>query len=178
MQPLHALAGATASWAFIRSVSKPYGPDLRVALVAADETTMSRVRGRQSVGTGWVSTVLQRLVVALMSDPAVATLIVAARESYERRREALVAALVARGLPAIGRSGINVWLPLPVSADETATVARLRDDGYAVAPGALYRLSTPPGVRITVSNLDPDGIDAFADAVARAVAGRPVRPAA
>ncbi|HKE65875.1 MAG TPA: aminotransferase class I/II-fold pyridoxal phosphate-dependent enzyme [Micromonosporaceae bacterium] len=178
VQPLHALAGATPSWAFIRSVSKPYGPDLRVALVAADETTMARVRGRQSVGTGWVSTVLQRIVLALATDPAVTSLIADARDSYERRRTALVDALVVRGLAAVGRSGINVWLALPRAADETATVARLRDDGYAVAPGALYRLASAPGVRITVSNLNIDGVEALADAVLRAVAGRPARPAA
>ncbi|HEY7175606.1 MAG TPA: aminotransferase class I/II-fold pyridoxal phosphate-dependent enzyme [Micromonosporaceae bacterium] len=178
VERLHALAGATPSWAFIRSASKPYGPDLRVALVAADATTMARVRGRQSVGTGWVSTLLQRLVLALMTDPTVASFVASARGSYERRRTALVDALVARGLPAVGRTGINVWVRLPPTADETATVARLRDDGYAVAPGALYRLSSPPAVRITVSNLDLDGIEAVADAVARAVRGRPARPAA
>src|SRR5947209_6436107 len=64
-----------------------------------------------------------------------------------------------------GRTGINVWVPV---ADETATVARLRDDGYAVAPGALYRIASPPGLRITVSGLDVDRIEALADAVARA----------
>jgi DNA-binding transcriptional MocR family regulator len=178
VQALHALAGATTSWAFIRSTSKPFGPDLRVALVAGDETTIARVRGRQSVGTGWVSTVLQRLVLALMTDPSVARLIAEARDSYERRRSALIAALVARGLPAVGRSGINVWLPLPPTGDETATVARLRDAGYAVAPGSLHRLASPPGVRITISNLDLDGVDALADAMARAVSGSPVRPGA
>lgn len=176
-QPLHALAGATTSWAFIRSTSKPYGPDLRVALVAGDATTISRVRGRQSVGTGWVSTVLQRLVLALMTDPSVAKLVDGARDSYEQRREALVTALVARGVPALGASGINVWVPLPCG-DETATVARLRDAGYAVAPGALCRLASPPGVRITISLLDVDGVDALADAVADAVAGTPGRPGA
>ena len=174
VQPLHALAGATASWAFIRSTSKPFGPDLRVALVAGDETTIARVRGRQSVGTGWVSTVLQRIVLSLMTDPAVAKLVDAARDSYEQRRDALVSALIARGVPAVGRSGINVWVPLP-GGDETATVARLRDAGYAVAPGSLHRLASPPGVRITISNLDLDGVDALVEAVARAVAGPPGR---
>ena len=173
VEPLHALAGATGSWALLRSVSKAYGPDLRVALMAGDETTVARVQGRQRVGTGWVSTILQRTVVALMTDPAVAALVRTARDSYEQRREALVAALRARGLPAVGRSGLNVWLPV---ADETVVLARLRDDGYAVAPGALYRLSTPPAIRITISNLDPDGVQPFVDAVARAVVGAGARP--
>jgi DNA-binding transcriptional MocR family regulator len=169
--PLHPLAGATASWALLRSTSKPYGPDLRCALVGGDATTIARVRGRQAVGTGWVSTILQRIVLSLLIDPAVADLVSHARESYERRRTALVEALVARGLPAVGRSGINVWLPLPPPADETAVVARLRDAGYAVAPGALYRLAAPPGIRLTVSHLDLDRVDALADAVAVAGSG-------
>ena len=177
VQPLHALAGATTSWAFIRSTSKPFGPDLRVALIAGDATTISRVRGRQSVGTGWVSTVLQRLVLALMTDPSVAELVARARDSYEQRRGALVAALLERGVPAVGSSGINVWVPLP-GGDETATVARLRDAGYAVAPGALHRLASPPGIRITISLLDLDRVDALADAVAGAAAGTPGRPGA
>jgi DNA-binding transcriptional MocR family regulator len=164
--PLHALAGATDRWAFLRSVAKPYGPDLRLALLAGDETTVARVEGRMRVGTGWVSTILQRLVLALWGDAAVAHRVHRARESYERRRTALVDALAARGLPALGRTGINVWVPVP---DETVAVARLRDAGYAVAPGALFRIASPPGLRVTVAPLDPGSIPRFADALATAV---------
>jgi DNA-binding transcriptional MocR family regulator len=163
--PLHPLAGATTNWAFVRSVSKPYGPDLRLAVLAGDEATVARVAGRMRIGSGWVSTLLQRLVVELWRDPAVAAGVAAAAASYDRRRDALRAALAARGLPAHGRTGINVWIPVP---DETRAVAALRDDGYAVAPGALYRLSTGPAIRITVSPLDDGDIEPLADAVARA----------
>jgi DNA-binding transcriptional MocR family regulator len=164
--PVHPLAGATGSWAFIRSVSKPYGPDLRLAVLAGDETTVARVEGRLRIGAGWVSTVLQRLVVDLWRDPAVPPLVDAAATSYAARRTALLAALRSRGLVAHGRTGINVWVPV---ADETAALTRLRDDGYAVAPGSLYRIAAPPGLRITVGPLDPARIEPLADAVLRAV---------
>jgi len=170
--PLHALAGATRRWAFVQSVSKPYGPDLRLAVLAGDPATVARVAGRMRLGSGWVSTVLQRLVLELWRDEAVAATVAKARAAYEARREGLVAALAARGLAASGRTGINVWVPVP---DETAAVARLRDDGYAVAPGSLYRIGTPPALRITVSGLDVPRIGSLADAVARAV--RPVEGA-
>ncbi|MFC0028250.1 aminotransferase class I/II-fold pyridoxal phosphate-dependent enzyme [Micromonospora chaiyaphumensis] len=164
--PLHPLAGATPAWAFVRSVSKPYGPDLRLAVLAGDEATVARVAGRARVGAGWVSTVLQRLVLALWRDPATADLVGRAAESYERRRDGLVEALAARGVAAHGRTGINVWVPVP---DETVAVTALRDAGWSVAPGALNRIAAAPGVRITVSRLDEADLGPLADAVARAV---------
>jgi DNA-binding transcriptional MocR family regulator len=164
--PLHSLAGATDTWVFVRSVSKPYGPDLRLAVVAGDEATVARVEGRMRLGAGWVSTVLQRLVLDLWRDPAVPALVRDAADSYAARREALLAALRSRGLEAHGRTGINVWVPV---ADETGALARLRDDGYAVAPGSLFRIAATPGLRITISPLDPAQVEPLADAVLRAV---------
>jgi DNA-binding transcriptional MocR family regulator len=166
--PLQPLAGATRAWAFVRSVSKPYGPDLRLAVLAGDEATVARVAGRMRVGAGWVSTLLQRLVVRLWQDPAVGERVAGARDSYERRRRALLGALAERGVPAHGRTGINVWVPVP---DETRAVTLLRDAGYAVAPGSLYRLATGPGIRITISPLADEDIAPLADAVAHAVGG-------
>jgi DNA-binding transcriptional MocR family regulator len=163
--PLHPLAGCVPDWAFVRSVSKPYGPDLRLATVAGDERTIARVTGKQALGTGWVSTILQRLVAGLWTSPEATSVVAEARDTYERRRSGLVAALADRGVAASGRTGLNVWVPVP---DETIAVTRLREDGYAVAPGALYRQLTPPALRITASRLPIGEIEALADAVARA----------
>ncbi|MEV0004565.1 aminotransferase class I/II-fold pyridoxal phosphate-dependent enzyme [Micromonospora sp. NPDC050980] len=163
--PLHPLAGATPAWAFVRSVSKPYGPDLRLAVLAGDEATVARVAGRARVGAGWVSTVLQRLVLSLWRDPATAKLVRRAADGYDRRRDGLVAALAARGVVAHGRTGINVWVPVP---DETVAVTALRDAGWSVAPGSLYRIAAAPAIRLTVSSLDEPDLPALADAVARA----------
>ncbi|MGB2572037.1 aminotransferase class I/II-fold pyridoxal phosphate-dependent enzyme [Micromonospora citrea] len=169
--PLHPLAGATPAWAFVRSVSKPFGPDLRLAVLTGDEATVARVAGRARVGAGWVSTVLQRLVLSLWRDPATAGLVRRAGQEYERRRGDLLAALAARGLTAYGRSGINVWLPVP---DETVAVTALRDAGWSVAPGALFRIGAEPGIRITVSSLDDAEVGPLADAIAAAL--RPTGP--
>ncbi|MFD8761208.1 aminotransferase class I/II-fold pyridoxal phosphate-dependent enzyme [Streptomyces mirabilis] len=168
--PLHPLAGVTRGWAFVRSVAKAYGPDLRLAVLTGDPVTMDRVHGRQRLGPGWVSHLLQRAVVHLWANGAVDVTAVAA--AYGRRRDALIDALKRRGIEAYGRSGMNVWIPVP---DETGAVARLLHAGWAVAPGARFRMSAPPGIRITVSTLTPDDIEPLADAVASAVGPAPVR---
>ncbi|MEV6595345.1 aminotransferase class I/II-fold pyridoxal phosphate-dependent enzyme [Actinoplanes sp. NPDC051346] len=163
--PLHCVGNATGSWAFVRSASKPFGPDLRIAVMAGDEATIARVAGRMRIGTGWVSTVLQRLLLRLWRDEEVAAKTTAAGDSYDRRRDALRDAMTARGVKAYGATGINLWVRTP---DETRLVTALRDAGYAVAPGSLFRLDAPPGVRITVSPLDDEVIEPLAEAVAAA----------
>lgn len=168
--PLHPLAGVTRSWALVRSTAKAYGPDLRLAVLTGDPVTVDRVQGRQRLGPGWVSRIVQRAVVRLWADGAVDARVVAA--SYGRRRDALIAALAERGVPAQGRSGMNVWVPVP---DETGAVARLLHAGWAVAPGARFRMEAPPGVRITVAALDDEDIVPMADAVAAAVGPAPAR---
>ncbi|MBQ1093445.1 aminotransferase class I/II-fold pyridoxal phosphate-dependent enzyme [Streptomyces sp. B93] len=164
--PLHPLAGGTRHWAFVRSAAKAYGPDLRLAVLTGDAETLDRVRGRQRLGPGWVSRITQGAVARLWAVGAVDARAVAA--AYGRRRDALIAALARRGVPAQGRSGLNVWIPVP---DETGAVARLLHSGWAVAPGARFRLDAPPGIRVTVSTLTEAETGPLADAIASAVGG-------
>uniref|UniRef100_A0AAU3H7J8 Aminotransferase class I/II-fold pyridoxal phosphate-dependent enzyme n=1 Tax=Streptomyces sp. NBC_01401 TaxID=2903854 RepID=A0AAU3H7J8_9ACTN len=167
--PVHPLAGVTERWAFVRSVSKAYGPDLRLAVLAGDGLTVDRVAGRQGLGPGWVSGLLQWTVAYLWATGAVDTAAVA--RSYGERRDALVRALGERGVPAYGRTGMNVWVPV---GDETGAVSRMLHAGWAVAPGARFRMASPQAVRLTVSTLSAADIEPLADAVAAAVT--PVRP--
>ncbi|MDQ1072284.1 DNA-binding transcriptional MocR family regulator [Streptomyces canus] len=168
--PLHPLAGVTRHWAFVRSVAKAYGPDLRLAVLTGDEVTVDRVHGRHRLGPGWVSRITQRAVVHLWADGVLDTAEVAA--AYRERRDRLIGALAQRGVEARGRSGLNVWIPVP---DETGAVSRLLHAGWAVAPGARFRMSAPQGIRVTVSTLATTEVPHLADAIARALGPSPTR---
>jgi DNA-binding transcriptional MocR family regulator len=150
-------------WAAVRSVSKWLGPDLRLAVIAGDETTLARVEGRQSLGPGWVTGIVQRLVARLWSDPAVMAAVARAADVYAERRAALASLLDLPTPP----SGINLWVPVD---DEDAAVRALLADGWAVAAGRPYRLSGGPAIRITTATVDVSEAPRLAEAVRGAAA--------
>jgi DNA-binding transcriptional MocR family regulator len=160
---LHSLMSAGARperWAATRSVAKALGPDLRLAVLAGDSQTIARVQGRQQCGPGWVSHLLQSLVVGLWKDPSVHELIAQASATYTQRREQLLAELARVGIDAHGASGLNVWIPVP---EEAHAVGALLQRGWVLAPGAAYRLGgSQPGIRATTATLTPPDAAQFA----------------
>jgi DNA-binding transcriptional MocR family regulator len=140
-----------ARWAATRSVAKALGPDLRLAVLAGDSQTVARVQGRQQCGPGWVSHILQRLVLSLWTDSTVQALIEDASATYSARRERFLACLDGLGVKASGASGLNVWVPV---GDETDIVGALLQRGWVVAPGRPYRLpGSSPAIRVTIATL-------------------------
>lgn len=153
-------------WAVVRSVSKSLGPDLRLAVVAGDATTIARVEGRQSIGAGWVSHILQEIVENLWSDPAVAEQLRIAAETYAARRAALITALKEHGIAARGRSGLNVWIPVP---EEGSLMTSLAAAGWGIRGGERYRMKSPPAIRVTIATLLPTDAARLAADIARSL---------
>jgi len=159
-------------WTVVRSTSKFLGPDLRVALMTGDELTVNRVRARQALGARWVSHILQQLTLTLWSDPSRGRQLARAGELYTQRRLAAVAALGERGIDAHASSGFNLWIPV---RDEVNVVQGLARRGWAVAAGERFRIRSGPGIRITISTLQPAEAVRFAADLASAL--HPVRAA-
>jgi DNA-binding transcriptional MocR family regulator len=156
----------------LRSVSKSLGPDLRLAILAGDATTVARVEGRRLLAAGWVSHLLQRLVVALWRDPAEPARTELVKHAYTVRREALRDALRARGIDSHGRSGLNVWIPV---AHEDGTVAALQERGWGVLAGERFRIASARGIRVTTARLEPEDSMRFAADLEAALAPQPSR---
>lgn len=165
-------------WALIRSFSKFLGPDLRLAVVAADPDTIKRLETRLAVGATWVSRLLQHIAYQLLIDPSVSELLARAAGAYRERRLLLLEALQRLGTPvsAMGTDGLNVWVELDRPA--APIVARLAARGWAVSDGATYSLTDKPtpAVRVTVSTLTPTQATAFADDLADLVIGAANEP--
>lgn len=171
-RPFHSLIGpAHRRWALVRSVSKFLGPDMCLAVTASDPETADRLALRLSPGTIWVSHLLQRLVLALVTDPAVQAGIVRAGAHYAARNAAFAARLAEAGLPTAPGDGLNLWVPLPVPAREVSEqlmrrgwLARSGDD-FALADAAPSRR-----LRLTVHDLDDAGAARLARDLAASVA--------
>jgi DNA-binding transcriptional MocR family regulator len=161
--PYRTLCAKRERWFVVRSFSKPFGPDLRIAIASGDPMTIARIKGRQQLGVGWVSHVMQSIAYSLWTDRAVLRGIERARETYATRRESMIAALAREGIAIQTPSGLNCWIPV---ADEAATLATLLNAGYACAPGARFRIESPPAIRITISRLTPRDAHGFAASLA------------
>jgi DNA-binding transcriptional MocR family regulator len=146
-------------WAVVRSISKFFGPDLRVAIVTGDEQSITALERRQTIGMRWVSHILQALVAAMWRDRTVQRQLALAEKTYTTRRRALLRALAAEGIEAHGKSGLNVWVPVN---DESATVQALFQSGWAVHAGESYRIASGPAIRVTIASLSASDAKRFA----------------
>jgi DNA-binding transcriptional MocR family regulator len=140
--------------------------------MSGDATTVARVEGRRLLAAGWVSHLLQRLVVRMWSDPDDVTRRDSVAATYTLRREALRTALAERGIESHGSSGLNVWIPV---AHEDATVAALQSCGWGVLAGDRFRIASPRGIRVTTSRLEPADALRFAADVEAALTPQPSR---
>jgi DNA-binding transcriptional MocR family regulator len=164
--PRLTLTAGRRRWAAARSLAKSLGPDFRLAVLAGDAQTIGRVGGRQAVGPGWVSMLLQRMGAMLWADDAGARRLEGVAATYGERRERFVAALAERGIHVEAPAGINVWIPVP---NETHVVQALHEQGWAVTAGAPFRLKSEPAIRVTISTLQADEALALAAAIADAL---------
>ena len=162
--------GKRARWTVVRSLCKSFSPDLRIALQAGDSETLAHIQGRQVLGIRWVSHLLQDMAVYYLKDKKTARQIEKAERTYTRRRAAFVKALKNEGVQAYGKSGFNVWVPVP---DEAYVAQRLLQAGWLVTPGHRYRLQSPSAIRVTVSALREPQAKELAHEISVCVRGGP-----
>ncbi|KRA23447.1 transcriptional regulator [Microbacterium sp. Root61] len=169
--PFHSLIGPDhRRWALIRSVSKFLGPDMCLAVTSSDPETADRLAMRLTPGTTWVSHLLQRLTLSLVTDPDVTAGIAAAGAHYAARNAAFAARLTAHGLPATAGDGLSLWVAL--TAPARPVTEQLMRRGWLARSGEDFLLvdeDSTQRLRLTVHDLDDTDAEQLAVDIAAAV---------
>ncbi|GLJ60348.1 transcriptional regulator PtsJ [Microbacterium barkeri] len=170
-RPYHSIIGpAHRRWALVRSVSKFLGPDMCLAVTASDPETADRLALRLSPGTTWVSHLLQRLTVALLTDPVALATFERAGAHYAERNAAFAQRLSRHGIEVDAGDGLSLWVPLPAPA--RAVSEQLMRRGWLARTGDDFVLddaATPSHhLRLTVHGLADDDAEALARDLAAA----------
>ena len=160
------------NWAVIRSVSKYLGPDARLAFVDCSPALGRKVDVLGACTYRWVSGLLQRVVLQTLTSPDYDASVKRVARLYKERREGFLAALKDRGISGHGADGFNVWVPV---ADEQKSTRHLMEAGWIVNPGATFRLTSPPAIRVTTSALRRDQARELADLIDEIEHAAPVR---
>ncbi len=170
-RPFHSVIGPDHQrWALVRSVSKFLGPDMCLAVTASDPETADRLAMRLTPGTTWVSHLLQRLTLALVTDPEVVAAIERAAAHYAARNDAFARRLTAHGIQARAGDGLNLWISLPVAARSVSE--QLMRRGWLARTGDEFVLAgelPSRRLRLTVHDLDDRDAEQLAGDIAAAV---------
>ncbi|THJ66818.1 aminotransferase class I/II-fold pyridoxal phosphate-dependent enzyme [Arthrobacter echini] len=155
----------------IRSFSKSHGPDLRLAALSGPHAMIGDMNARRQLGQGWSSRLLQHILLALLTDDAAVTRVAAARQEYQRRRDAVITALAEHDVVVAGNDGINLWVPV---LDESAALVRLASQGIGVTPGRPFQVLPENGgyIRVTVAAVSSGAEELAGNIAVAAKAGR------
>lgn len=125
----------------IESMSKLLMPSLRIGYIAAKGAALQALYAAKLRADSFTTTVAQRALLRFLGSKAAARHLRATRFLYQRRRDALHAALI-RVLPegaraALPRGGLNIWVELP---PEWSAMELF---GYAAQEGVIFLPGTP-----------------------------------
>jgi DNA-binding transcriptional MocR family regulator len=155
------------NWVTICSVSKCFGPDMRLAAIFGNREVIRIVKTRQRLGARWVSHLLQDAVLHLILSPRTSSHLVEAGAVYAERRTSVKARLEKLGFMPTPGFGINMWVPTP-KAGEIASA--LSGHGWTVRAGRDLTLEASLGIRISTGRATPAVADDFANALEECIA--------
>jgi DNA-binding transcriptional MocR family regulator len=140
---------------YVRSLTKPVAPGLRIAGVAAKGPVARRVRRLRAVEELFVPGVLQEAALEVMTSPAWRRHLQQVRSELRSRRDALATALAAAAphatITRMPTGGLVMWIALARTTDDRAIAAELKDHGVTAIPGATWFPTEPTGSFLRLS---------------------------
>jgi DNA-binding transcriptional MocR family regulator len=150
---------------YVRSLTKPAAPALRIAALGARGPAGARLRTARLLDDFFVAGPLQQAALEFVTAPAWSRHRRALRTGLRARREALLGAL-ARHLPEVAgpvvpRGGLHLWVRLPDGTDDVAAAAAAATHGVTVFPGRPWFAAEAPGpyLRLTYAAAPPEDMN-------------------
>ncbi|HLW61236.1 MAG TPA: PLP-dependent aminotransferase family protein [bacterium] len=163
--------------ALVVSFSKTVIPGLRVGCVVAQGPLLARLIESKSVADRFTSPLIQRTLWRYLCAPQYAKDLAVARDTYRRRRDALLRALEHAMPEGVGwthpTAGFNVWIHLPDGVSASDAFEEGLKEGVACAMGDLFLPHVPPPAGLRISFADNpeevagEGIRRLARAITR-----------
>jgi DNA-binding transcriptional MocR family regulator len=140
---------------YLRSLSKPVAPGLRVAGLIARGPALARLRRGRISDDLFVAPVLQQTALDVLTAPGWPRHLGTLRRALRDRRDALVAAIAAVlpgcSLPVVPAGGVHVWLRLPDHCSDADVAELAAARGLSVSPGRGSFAAEPPGSYLRLS---------------------------
>ncbi len=173
-RPLAADAGGSGV-IYLGTSSKLLFPGLRLGWVAADEQVIRALEAVKRVADLHTPPLLQAAMTRFLTTDACHQLIATVRESYHRRRDAILKSLEEE-MPAgvtwtTPRGGLSLMVDLPGGIQAGDLLARAVEEGVVFAPGSLFTAGRGDGgrLRLTFGGVDEDGLREGITRLARAL---------
>ncbi|MGO9080104.1 MAG: PLP-dependent aminotransferase family protein [Streptosporangiaceae bacterium] len=153
--PPLASADADGHVIYLRSLTKPVAPGLRVAGLAARGPVLARLRRGRISDDLFVAPVLQQIAVDVLTAPGWPRHLGSVRRALRERRDALVATIASQ-LPGcvlenVPAGGVHVWLRLPDRCSDADVTVAAAARGLAVTAGRASFPGEPPGSYLRLS---------------------------
>jgi len=131
----------------IESMSKLLMPSLRIGYIAAKGAALNALYAAKLRADSFTTTVAQRALLRFLESKAAARHLRATRFLYQRRRDALHAALL-RVLPEgarapLPRGGLNIWVELPAQWSAMELFGYAAQEGVIFLPGQPFYPTAP-----------------------------------
>jgi len=146
---------------YLRSLTKPIAPGLRVAGLAARGPVLARLRRGRISDDLFVAPVLQQVALDVLTAPGWTRHLGGIRRVLRERRDALVRAIGGQlprcALPVVPAGGVHLWLRLPDSCSDAEVAELAAARGLAVGAGRMSFPSEPPGsfLRLSYAAAEP-----------------------
>lgn len=155
---------------YLRSLTKPIAPSLRVAALVARGPVLTRLRHGRLVDDLFVSGLLQVVALEVVTSAAWRRSLATLQAGLAERMQTAIAAVadLPVTVPAAPRGGVSLWVQLPGWLDDVTLVDAAARLGVSLMPGRPWFPGEPTGsfLRISVAAAERDAIVAGIDRLA------------